>query len=74
MRKLLSASLAAIALTMTSPVMAQDAAEDPAADMSREQVDEIAGMIAGMFQTEPLTEEQLARLPAARQVLSLIHI
>lgn len=69
MRKLLSASLAAMALTMTSPVMAQDAAEDPAADMSREQVDEIAGMIAGMFQTEPLTEEQQTRLPAAQQVV-----
>lgn len=69
MRKVLSASLAAMALTMTSPVMAQDAAEDPAADMSREQVDEIANMIAGMFQTEPLTEEQQTRLPAARQVV-----
>ncbi|MEH6723348.1 MAG: DUF2059 domain-containing protein, partial [Qipengyuania sp.] len=69
MRKLLSTSLAAMALIMTSPVMAQDAVEDPAADMSREQVDEIAGMIAGMFQTEPLTEEQQTRLPAAQQVV-----
>lgn len=55
-----TAGLAALALT-PQPLAAQEAA--PTADAA--QMDEVMEMLAGMFQADPLTPQQEARLPAA---------
>lgn len=72
MRKFLTSSMAAMTLVLTPPVLAQDAdpgdvsAEDA---MTPEALSEFAGMMTSLFQTDPLTAEQEARLPAAQAVV-----
>lgn len=68
MRRLLKAILAAIGLAAAVSAAAQ-AEREEAGEMSGEQIEQFAGMMAGVFQTEPLTAEQAARLPAAESVV-----
>jgi len=66
----------ALGLVLAGPVLAQDAdnkSDDKAAGkMTQEQLDSFAGMMAGLFQAEPLTAEQEARLPAAQAVVGVM--
>ncbi|BBI19417.1 hypothetical protein EKJ_02640 [Qipengyuania flava] len=68
MKKIVSA-MAAAALVCAVPAAAQEDPEHSQSAMSPGDLDEFAGMMAGLFQTEPLTEEQNARLPAAQAVV-----
>lgn len=68
MKKIVNA-MAAAALVCAVPAAAQEDPEHSESAMSPEDLDEFAGMMAGLFQTEPLTEEQNARLPAAQAVV-----
>lgn len=79
MRFTFTSSIAAIAMLAAPPAIAQE--EEPPVDIvykdsgAEEQVDEakleeFAAMMSGLFQTEPLTAEQEARLPAATAVVS----
>ena len=61
--------MAAAALVCAVPAAAQEDPERSESAMSPGDLDEFAGMMAGLFQTEPLTEEQNARLPAAQAVV-----
>jgi len=62
-------AMAAAALVCAVPAAAQEDPEHSESAMSPGDLDEFAGMMAGLFQTEPLTEEQNARLPAAQAVI-----
>ena len=68
MKKIVNA-MAAAALVCAVPAAAQEDPEHSESAMSPGELDEFAGMMAGLFQTEPLTEEQNARLPAAQAVV-----
>lgn len=68
MKKIVNA-MAAAALVCAVPTAAQEDPEHSESAMSPGDLDEFAGMMAGLFQTEPLTEEQSARLPAAQAVV-----
>ncbi|WP_306087882.1 DUF2059 domain-containing protein [Qipengyuania flava] len=68
MKKIVNA-MAAAALVCAVPAAAQEHLEHSESAMSPGDLDEFAGMMAGLFQTEPLTEEQNARLPAAQAVV-----
>ena len=68
MKKIVNA-MAAAALVCAVPAAAQEDPEHSESAMSPGDLDEFAGMMAGLFQTEPLTEEQSARLPAAQAVV-----
>ena len=68
MKKIVNA-MAAAALVCAVPAAAQEDSEHSESAMSPGDLDEFAGMMAGLFQTEPLTEEQNARLPAAQAVV-----
>lgn len=68
MKKIVNA-MAAAALVCAVPAAAQEDPEHSESAMSPGDLDELAGMMAGLFQTEPLTEEQNARLPAAQAVV-----
>ncbi|WP_306095421.1 DUF2059 domain-containing protein [Qipengyuania flava] len=68
MKKIVNA-MAAAALVWAVPAAAQEDPEHSESAMSPGDLDEFAGMMAGLFQTEPLTEEQHARLPAAQAVV-----
>lgn len=68
MKKIVNA-MAAAALVCAVPAAAQEDPEHSESAMSPGDLDEFAGMMAGLFQTEPLTEEQNARLPAAQAVI-----
>ena len=68
MKKIVNA-MAAAALVCAVPTAAQEDPEHSESAMSPGDLDEFAGMMAGLFQTEPLTEEQNARLPAAQAVV-----
>ncbi|MEC8838420.1 MAG: DUF2059 domain-containing protein [Pseudomonadota bacterium] len=68
MKKIVNA-MAAAALVCAAPAAAQEDPEHSQSAMSPGELDEFAGMMAGLFQTEPLTEEQNARLPAAQAVV-----
>ena len=68
MKKIVNA-MAAAALVCAVPAAAQEDPEHSENAMSPGDLDEFAGMMAGLFQTEPLTEEQNARLPAAQAVV-----
>ena len=68
MKKIVNA-MAAAALVCAVPAAAQEDPEHSESAMSPGDLDEFAGMMAGLFQTEPLTEEQNARLPAAQAVV-----
>ncbi|MAH16044.1 MAG: hypothetical protein CMN65_10030 [Sphingomonadaceae bacterium] len=61
--------MAAAALVCAVPAAAQEDPEHSQSAMSPGELDEFAGMMASLFQTEPLTEEQNARLPAAQAVV-----
>ncbi|RJY09653.1 DUF2059 domain-containing protein [Aurantiacibacter aquimixticola] len=62
--KIVFAPLAAFGLAVSQPVMAQDAQTVSEDDMAV-----VGEMMAELFQSEPLTAEQQARLPAAQQVV-----
>jgi hypothetical protein len=62
-------AMAAAALVCAVPAAAQEDPEHSQSAMSPGELDEFAGMMASLFQTEPLTEEQNARLPAAQAVV-----
>ena len=74
-----SLALGVLSLTLSAPAMAQDivtgeiegevAIDDAEADGA---IDEAAvlAMMSGMFQAEPLTAEQEARLPAATAIVA----
>ena len=68
MKKIVNA-MAAAALVCAVPTAAQEDPEHSKSAMSPGDLDKFAGMMAGLFQTEPLTEEQNARLPAAQAVV-----
>ena len=68
MKKIVNA-MAAAALVCAVPTAAQEDPEHSQSAMSPGELDEFAGMMASLFQTEPLTEEQNARLPAAQAVV-----
>ena len=68
MKKIVNA-MAAAALVCAVPAAAQEDPEHSESAMSPGDLDEFAGIMAGLFQTEPLTEEQNARLPAAQAVI-----
>ena len=68
MKKIVNA-MAAAALVCAVPAAAQEDPEHSESAMSPGELDEFAGMMASLFQTEPLTEEQNARLPAAQAVV-----
>ena len=68
MKKIVNA-MAAAALVCAVPAAAQEDPEHSQSALSPGELDEFAGMMAGLFQTEPLTEEQNARLPAAQAVV-----
>jgi hypothetical protein len=68
MQKIVNA-MAAAALVCAVPAAAQEDPEHSESAMSPGDLDEFAGMMAGLFQTEPLTEEQNTRLPAAQAVV-----
>lgn len=68
MKKIVNA-MAAAALVCAVPAAAQEDPEHSESAMSPGHLDEFAGIMAGLFQTEPLTEEQNARLPAAQAVV-----
>ena len=68
MKKIVNA-MAAAALVCAVPAAAQEDPEHRQSAMSPGDLDEFAGMMASLFQTEPLTEEQNARLPAAQAVV-----
>ena len=68
MKKIVNA-MAAAALVCAVPAAAQEDPEHSESAMSPGDLDEFAGMMAGLFQTEALTEEQNARLPAAQAVV-----
>ena len=68
MKKIVNA-MAAAALVCAVPAASQEDLEHSESAMSPGDLDEFAGMMAGLFQTEPLTEEQNARLPAAQAVV-----
>ena len=69
MRNIFGASIAALALTIATPAMAQDDAAMQGDETSQEDLDAFADMMTGLFQPEPLTAEQEARLPAARGIV-----
>lgn len=71
MKKIVNA-MAAAALVCAVPAAAQEDPEHSESAMSPGDLDEFAGIMAGLFQTEPLTEEQNARLPAAQAVVGEI--
>ena len=68
MKKIVNA-MAAAALVCAAPAAAQEDTEHSQSALSPGELDEFAGMMAGLFKTEPLTEEQNARLPAAQAVV-----
>ena len=68
MKKIVNA-MAAAALVCAVPAAAQEDPEHRQSAMSPGDLDEFAGMMASLFQTEPLTEEQNTRLPAAQAVV-----
>ena len=75
--KLFGSTGAALALAVApAPLLAQDAADDAAAaaDAAAEEaaMAEIFGALAGAFEVEPLTPEQQARMPLARELVSKV--
>jgi len=72
MRVSLMTSIAAAALALASPAIAQDADDDAAELMSQTELDNVAAMMAGLFQAEPLTAEQEARVPVAQAIVGVM--
>ncbi|MDN3647031.1 DUF2059 domain-containing protein [Pontixanthobacter aestiaquae] len=69
MLKKLTTGIALGALALSTPLAAQEAGA-ASEEVGDESMDAIAAMLGGLFQSEPLTEEQEARLPAATAVVS----
>ena len=69
MRKLIRTTIAIAALAAANPLFAQDVDSDESASSTPERMEEFAGLMAGLFQTEPLTSEQQSRLPMAEAVV-----
>ena len=69
MRKLVRTTIAIAALAAANPLFAQDVDSDESASSTPERMEEFAGLMAGLFQTEPLTSEQQSRLPMAEAVV-----
>lgn len=68
MLKKLTAGIAFGALALATPLAAQDGGM-ASEEMSEAKMDEFTAMMAGMFQSEPLSAEQEARLPAATSLV-----
>lgn len=71
MMKRLTMPLAALMLASAAPAHSAAAADKPAGTESadKEKMADFAAMLGGLFQSEPLTTEQEARLPAAQAVV-----
>ena len=70
MRRSFITLVAAAAIVGASPALAQNDQTDAGGDMSAGKIDEVAEIMANLFQAEPLTAEQEARLPVAEAVVS----
>lgn len=66
-----TAVLAALALAPQQLAAQTPAAQEPAATNAA-QMDDVMQAMAGLFQAEPLTTEQEARLPAAQQLVAVM--
>ncbi|KWV94752.1 DUF2059 domain-containing protein [Erythrobacter sp. AP23] len=69
MRRTLISTMVAATMSIAGPALAQDAPKDANGEESAAKLDRFSGMMAGLFQTDPLTAEQEARLPAATAVV-----
>ena len=67
MKRILLSAGAGLALALT-PIAAAAQGEEP----SSEELVAMGNMFAEMFTTEPLTEEQQARVPAAQAIIDLM--
>ena len=68
MRRSFITLVAAAAIVGASPALAQNDQTDAGGDMSAGKIDEVAEIMANLFQAEPLTAEQEARLPRFRRL------
>lgn len=69
MLKFVATSMAALALVAAAPAAAQSASEIESDEVTQEQMNEFAAMMGGLFGTDPLKEEEVARLPEAQAVV-----
>ena len=69
MRRLIALAAAGVGLTMAAPLAAQTEAAVETEGMNEEQLAEFGEMLSGLFQTEPLTADQRARLPEAQAIV-----
>ncbi len=69
MRNVLKTAIFSLALAMTTPAWAQDEAEITSEIPAGDGMADFAKMLGGIFQTEPLTDEQEARLPQAEALV-----
>lgn len=67
-KTLAATAISSLALAFSTPLKAQD--EAAGTDAAAAPLDEIAGMMSGLFEAEPLTPEQEARVPKATAVVS----
>lgn len=72
MKKFAAGLAAPVALMIAAPTMAQAQDEATSDEMSEAQMAEFASMMGGLFQAEPLTAEQEARLPAAQSIVGVM--
>lgn len=70
-KSVLAPIAAGLALMMPAPALAQEGSPEPE-EMSSDAVAEMAGMFGSLFQADPLTPEQEARLPKSSQVVATI--
>lgn len=69
MRNILKTATFGLALAMTTPTWAQDEIEATTEISAGDGMADFAKMMGGIFQTEPLTAEQEARLPQAEALV-----
>ena len=69
MRRLITLAAAGVGLAIAAPLAAQDDATSETESMNEEQLAEFGEMMSGLFQTDPLTPEQAARLPEAQAIV-----
>ncbi len=65
--KHIALSLSAASLAFAAPLAAQDTTSS---EPTVEELEQVMGALTGMFQAEPLTAEQEARLPAAEAIVA----
>ena len=70
MRRMITLAVAGLGLALATPAAAQDEAATETEGMSEAKLAEFGEMMSGLFQTEPLTPEQQARLPQAQAIVS----